>query len=96
VLRYVYVEIPMKYSELFSEWCVHPTYHTNYIDVVQWCYDRHGTHSIIGKHAGTWSYGHGKFYGFTYEKWGLTLTDNRLYFSFKNKDDAKMFELAWA
>lgn len=86
----------MKFSKKYREWCVRPTYHTNYIDVVQWCYERHGHHTIVGKHVGIWSYGDGEMYGFKYKKWGQLFVDGRLYFSFKNKTDAQMFELAWA
>lgn len=86
----------MKYSESHKCWCVHPTQHNNYLHVCDWCNERWGWHKVDGRYDGTWSYCDGSYYGFTTNRWGLTLPDSELYFSFDKEEDAMMFALRWA
>jgi hypothetical protein len=88
----------MIFSDQHQLWLVHPTQHTNYIDVADWCHNLWGHHSVDGKHEGTWSYGHGDYYNLTQEigRAKILITDTRLFFSFKNEDDAVLFALRWA
>lgn len=85
----------LQYSQQHNCWCVHPTLHTNYLDVVNWCHVRWGNHSIDGRHQGTWSYANGDFYGLIRELHGNKFTDYRIFFSFENQDDAVIFMLRW-
>ena len=79
-------------------WCVHPTQHTNYMDVVEWCRDRWGIFEIANEREGSWSYCDGNHFGLT--RWlgngVVEVPDARLYFSFKSQEDAVFFALRWA
>lgn len=86
----------IKYSNLRSCWCVHPTQHTNYIDVMDWCANLWGWHRITNERDGTWSNSHGEYYGFTSLYFGYEFPDRQLYFSFVNEEDAAFFALRWA
>ena len=76
-------------------WCVRPTTHSYYLDVVDWCCNLWGSYRIKGIRDGSWGYASGLFYGLTQETMGYALADPRLYFAFKNKDDAVTFMLRW-
>jgi hypothetical protein len=87
----------MKFSEKYNVWCVHPTQHTNYLDVIEWCRDRWGIYEIFNERDGSWSYCDGKHYELT-RLLGrrVEVPDQRLYFSFKSQEDAAFFALRWA
>jgi hypothetical protein len=86
----------MQYVEKFKSWCVVPTHHTNYLDVVAWCHERFGFHAVDGEREGIWSYCNGDFYGLTYQHLGYEFPDYRICFSFKDEANAIMFAFAWA
>ena len=87
----------MKYSEKKQCWCVHPTRHTNYLGVVDWCRQRWGDYKIDNRVDGVWSYCDGEYYGFVNEAFGsYNVPDTRQYFSFDRQQDALLFELKWA
>lgn len=77
-------------------WCVHPTLHTNYLDVVEWCSDRWGTNQVFKQREGSWSYCDGTHYELTRLIGRTECPDSRLYFSFKNQEDAVFFALRWS
>ena len=87
----------MIYNEKHQLWLVHPTQHTNYMDVTQWCYELWGPHTVEGKYEGTWSYCGGEYFGLLKEigRAKILIADTRLFFSFKNQEDAIMFALRW-
>ena len=86
----------MIYSKLVKMWCVSPTLHTNYIDVMSWCYERWGDHKIDNVRDGLWGYCSGDYYGLTRTLGKLTVNDTRIYFAFSCKEDALFFSLKWA
>lgn len=86
----------MVYSEKRKCWCVHPTKHTNYLDVVDWCSQQWGWHRIDGDRYGTWSHCNGEYYGLVQTLFDYKFPDTRLYFSFDTEEDALMFALRWA
>lgn len=90
------IEKVLHYSNLRDCWCVRPTLHTNYLDVVSWCHERWGDFSVHNVSGGVWSYCDGNYYGLEYRHLKHSFPDNRLYFSFKNQDDAVLFILRWA
>ena len=90
------IEKVLHYSYLRSCWCVRPTLHTNYLDVVDWCFAQWGNFAIKDEVDGTWSYCDGTYYGLAYRHLKHSFPDHRLYFSFKNQDDAVLFMLRWS
>ena len=86
----------LKWSAVKEMWCVQPTKHTNYLDVVDWCHDRLGKHTIEQQRDGVWSYCTGAYYGIMrrYRR-DSELLDQRLYFGFIDKEDALAFILRW-
>ena len=78
----------MIYSPSAKMWCVHPTRHTNYIDVVNWCTSIWGYHKIDQVCDGVWSYCDGVYYGLKKPLGKLIVDDTRLFFSFVRQEDA--------
>lgn len=85
----------MIYSSSAKMWCVRPTLHTNYIDVVDWCVKHWGHHRIDNVCDGSWSYCEGSYYGLTQTLGKITVGDSRVFFSFVHQEDALFFLLRW-